>query len=185
VTVIDEHTQAEADAAARSGDAHWQAKLRKLRERQLPTRTLEFFDEEARETRDRTNIENIAAQADEKMTADEKAAAQAAYDEAQAAYDDSLISLTFKALPRPEYEALISAHPPTDDQERLGEAYNVDTFAPALIAACSLDPMTEADARDLLASLNQGESGAMFQTCVQINGTIRVSVGKGSRPTHG
>lgn len=186
----------EAQVAAVSGDAHWQAKMEKLRNRQLPERTLDFYDNVLRQDRDRTQIEKIAADADEDKTDEEKAEAAAAFEAAEAAYNESIVSIPLRALPRPAYEALLNTHEPTEEQEREGEAYNVDTFAPALISACSVDGMTVEMAVEMIGQkndkgeyeggiLNHGESSVLFRTCTQLNEMVHIDVGKGSRPTLG
>lgn len=56
--------------------------------------------------------------------------------------DNNLVELTlkFQAIGSVEYDNLVAQHKPTPQQAKDGAAYNVDTFAPALIAAVSLEP---------------------------------------------
>jgi hypothetical protein len=52
--------------------------------------------------------------------------------------------MVYRALPSKVYDDLVAAHPPTprqlSDANGSGVSYNLDTFAPALIAACSYEP---------------------------------------------
>jgi hypothetical protein len=52
--------------------------------------------------------------------------------------------IVYKALPSRVYDDLVAAHPPTpkqlSDANGSSVSYNLDTFAPALISACSLEP---------------------------------------------
>lgn len=74
---------------------------------------------------------------------------------------DATVSFRFRALPRSKYRALEAAHPGRDGK---AEAWNPDTFAPALIAACSVDPvMSDADVARLLDTLNAGQTEALFE----------------------
>lgn len=61
------------------------------------------------------------------------------------------VTLRFRAIGRPRYDALVRAHPGKDTVDDAGETvkttepYDVDTFAPALIAASCVEPkMSEA-----------------------------------------
>lgn len=49
-------------------------------------------------------------------------------------------TMTYQAISAKEYDRLIEAHPPTPKQREDQAVLNIDTFAPALIAAVSLEP---------------------------------------------
>jgi hypothetical protein len=49
------------------------------------------------------------------------------------------VRMVFRAINSPAYDALVAEHPPKRGKEK-EQVYNVDTFAPALIAAVSHDP---------------------------------------------
>lgn len=93
--------------------------------------------------------------------------------EARQALEDATVRLTFRALPRPAYEQLLAEHPPTDEEREQGRAYDVETFAPALISACSAEGMTVEEATELLETWNQAEAGGLFQAAVVVNQAAR------------
>ncbi len=95
-------------------------------------------------------------------------------------------TFTFGSLTRVEYRDLLDKHKPTGEQRRefreaqklagipshrrLELSYNVDTYPPALIAACAVDPaMTEVEATELWNVLGNGEAAALFDTAQQVN----------------
>lgn len=49
-------------------------------------------------------------------------------------------SMKYQAISGKEYDKLIEQHPPTPKQREDQAVLNIDTFAPALIAAVSLEP---------------------------------------------
>lgn len=53
---------------------------------------------------------------------------------------DATETLHLHGLTRPAYEALLLAHPPTEDGKKDGAIYNVETFPAALVACCLVDP---------------------------------------------
>lgn len=101
-------------------------------------------------------------------------AAEQRVEQAREAAADAVVTLTLQALPRPEYEQLLLAHPPTRQQAEEKQTYNVDTFAPALVAACVVDPdtgerpLSEQDVAELFAEWNQGEVAGLWQRAVQV-----------------
>lgn len=75
------------------------------------------------------------------------------------------LSLVFEAISYKELDALQAKHPPTQDQRIAGNVFNRNTFPPALVAACSMDPkITEADAREIWTSedWSTGELNTLF-----------------------
>ena len=60
--------------------------------------------------------------------------------------DQQEVKLTYQAIGALEYDKLVSKHPPKAEQRVDGASFDIDTFAPALIAKCSLDP--EMDLKD-------------------------------------
>lgn len=80
---------------------------------------------------------------------------------------DEPIELTIRlqAIGSAAYDELVSAHPPTEKQRRDGAVYNVDTFAPALIATVSVEPkLSYEQARDIYTNpdWSAGEIGGLF-----------------------
>jgi hypothetical protein len=80
--------------------------------------------------------------------------------------------VTLKAIGSKAYDDLLAAHPPTNDQRKDGQTYNADTFAPALIAACSVTPaLTAEQATQIWESdeWSRGELTQLFLGCVEVN----------------
>jgi hypothetical protein len=70
--------------------------------------------------------------------------------------------VTMRAISAQAYDALLSAHPPNHEQRKNGNQLNVNTFAPALIAACCVTPkMTEEQANELWGSEGWASGEAM------------------------
>lgn len=175
--------------AAVAADAHWAAKMARLRSRQLPERTLKICDDEdlkealgAAQWAQRRLVTAAEMPAGEEVPADLQAqldAAAAAVAAAQEAVDAATIPLLFRGLPRPDYEALIKAHPPTEKQGEDGDGWNVDTFAPALISAASVDGMPPEDAEFFLATWAPAEATALFNAAFSVQQVDRTDLGKG------
>lgn len=82
------------------------------------------------------------------------------------------VQLTFHSIGLREYDKLVSKHPPTTEQRAEGASFNLDTFAPALIAACSVEPaMSYKDAVELWESpdWSRGDLMVLFSKAVDLN----------------
>jgi hypothetical protein len=179
-------TQPEPPAQAVARDAHWTSTRERLAARTRPTAKMTICD-------DHTVKENLAraqyaarvaqAKVDDQDTPENRAAADTAtqaLEQAQAAFDETAIILRFQALERPVLEQLKKAHPPTEEQAEDGFVFNVETFAPVLIAASSLDGMTEDDARRYLDTWSEAEAVTLWNTAFGVQGDAsRLDVGKG------
>lgn len=134
-------------------------------------------------------------------------AAQRRAEAAQAAFEEECTRLWFRALPRDEFEALILAHPPTEQQKADAKeqgaeepTYDVDALLPVLVSACSWDPPTDdeieaakeagepepqgvqplfdvAEIIDLTAEWNQAEVERCWHACLYVNTTLRAAHG--------
>jgi len=165
-------------AAAVAKDAHWAAKRDKLRSRVRPTATMTICDDQAaRQALDSARQDVLRAQIS--GDAPKTATAEAALADAQAAFDDAAIVLTFQALRRTDFEDLKAGHPPTEAQADEGQIVNVETFGPALISACSLDGLTVEDATSFLTEWSAGEAAQLFNTSWDLQEAIRADLGKG------
>lgn len=104
---------------------------------------------------------------------------------AEAAQKDAEVVFRFRALPPDVYDALRAEHPPTEAQEARGEATNTDMWVPALISACSINPITPEEVRAFIDEgvFNTGEVIEMINTCRAVNERPLTTVGKGSPPT--
>lgn len=81
------------------------------------------------------------------------------------------IALRYKAISSADYDRLLNDHPPTAAQRRDNNAYNIDTFAPALISACCVEPRLSYDqAREIYTSdaWSAGELGGLFLEALRI-----------------
>lgn len=77
----------------------------------------------------------------------------------------------FRALPRREFRALQDEHPPRPDNE-LDQALggNAETFAPALVAACCVDPQMDlGQVESLLDVLSEGQAMELFGCALTLN----------------
>jgi hypothetical protein len=82
------------------------------------------------------------------------------------------VELKFRAIGLKEYDKLVSKHPPKPEQVADGATFNMETFAPALIAACSIEPEMEyTDAKALWDSpeWSRGDLMVLFRNAVDLN----------------
>jgi hypothetical protein len=179
-------TQPEPPAQAVARDAHWAATRERLAARVRPTAKMTICDDHTvKETLARAQYASRVAQSalEDQDTPETQAAADTAtraLEAAQAAFDETAIVLRFQALERPVLEQLKKDHPPTEEQAEEGFVFNVDTFAPVLIAAASLDGITETDARDYLDTWSEAEAVTLWNTAYGVQGDAsRLDVGKG------
>jgi hypothetical protein len=68
---------------------------------------------------------------------EERARVQSELDEVAGLMREAEVAFRFRALPRKELSDLFAAHPARPDKE---EDWNPDTAAPALVAACAIEP---------------------------------------------
>lgn len=79
----------------------------------------------------------------------------------------STVTLTFRALPRREWELLLDSHPARADRT---EAFNVSTLPVALVAASLADPtMTAGEVEELFDVLNEGQRDGIFAAAWSVN----------------
>jgi hypothetical protein len=82
------------------------------------------------------------------------------------------VTLMFQSIGAVAYDKLIAKHPPKPEQRVEGASYNMDTFAPALIAACSVEPeLTVADANEIWNpdDWSRGDLMVLFMKAVDLN----------------
>lgn len=80
------------------------------------------------------------------------------------------VRFRFRELPRVEWERLVRAHPPRQEDTEVGAAWNADTFPPAVLAACAADPeMTPETAQRLWDEWPLGEVRRLWQACLTVN----------------
>jgi hypothetical protein len=82
------------------------------------------------------------------------------------------VTLKYQAIGMRAYDRLVSKHPPKAEQRAEGSSFDIDTFAPALIAACSVDPeITPTQAKQLWESedWSRGDVMVLFRNAVELN----------------
>jgi hypothetical protein len=82
------------------------------------------------------------------------------------------LTLKFQAIGAREYDQLVAKHPPKAEARAEGASFNMDTFAPALIAACSLEPeISPKDAKEIWDSedWSRGDLMVLFRNAVELN----------------
>jgi hypothetical protein len=86
--------------------------------------------------------------------------------------DKTEVTLKYRAIGAKEYDKLVAKHPPKTEQRAEGASFNMDTFAPALIAACCVEPeMSREDAQALWDSedWSRGDLMVLFRNAVELN----------------
>lgn len=81
------------------------------------------------------------------------------------------VELLFRSIGSAEYDRLVTKYPPTPAQKKEGASYNLDAFAPSLIAAVCVDPkMSAEEAKELWTAeeWNRGELYNLFREAVDI-----------------
>ena len=81
------------------------------------------------------------------------------------------LTVKIQAIGSTEYDALIESHQPTAAQKKKNNVYNTETFAPALIAACVIEPnLSLEEAKELYHSSTwaSGEIGGLFIDCMKL-----------------
>lgn len=80
---------------------------------------------------------------------------------------ESEVVFRFRAISPKAWSDLITAHPATSEDR----AFNTDTFPPALIAACGVDPVFDGPAQvgELFEVLNQGQRDELFDCAWRVN----------------
>ena len=98
---------------------------------------------------------------------------------AQKAFDKASVTLRFSALERKALEELQKQHPPTEQGEADGEEFALDTFAPALISAASVDGMPVDYAKHCLETWSAADATALWRAAWGIQHQQRTDLGKG------
>lgn len=173
-----------------SPEAHWAATAKRLNN--LKPAVAKFTICDNAELRARLDeAQSAAAEADahlKSVSEDDTArpllqlrADQAAADltQAQKDFDKAAVVLRFRALPRPELEELENKHPASETEEAEGESYAMETFAPALISAASMDGMPVDYAKQALETWSAADAQALWRAAWGIQHQSRTDLGKG------
>lgn len=90
--------------------------------------------------------------------------------EIEAEIGDSEFTFTFEALPRGRYIALIGEHPPREEDTAAGLPFNSETFTPALLAACAVEPeMSDDEAVAVIDRLSPGQFDKVWNALMAVN----------------
>ena len=82
------------------------------------------------------------------------------------------VTLKYQAIGMRAYDRLVAKHPPKPEQRAEGASFDIDSFAPALIAACSVDPeITPSEAKQIWDSedWSRGDVMVLFRNAVELN----------------
>jgi hypothetical protein len=82
------------------------------------------------------------------------------------------VTLKYQAIGMRAYDRLVSKHPPKPEQRADGNSFDIDSFAPALIAACSVDPeISPTEAKEIWDSddWSRGDVMVLFRNAVELN----------------
>ena len=82
------------------------------------------------------------------------------------------VTLKYQAIGMRAYDKLVAKHPPKPEQRAEGGSFDMDTFAPALISACSVEPeITPAEAKEIWESdeWSRGDVMVLFRNAVELN----------------
>lgn len=82
------------------------------------------------------------------------------------------VTLKYQAIGMRAYDRLVAKHPPKPEQRAEGASFDIDTFAPALIASCSVEPeITPAEAKSIWESedWSRGDVMVLFRNAVELN----------------
>jgi hypothetical protein len=82
------------------------------------------------------------------------------------------VTMKYQAIGMREYDRLVAKHPPKPDQRAEGASFDIDTFAPALISACSVDPeISPSQAKAIWDSSewSRGDVMVLFRQAVELN----------------
>ncbi|MDY0811449.1 hypothetical protein [Kitasatospora purpeofusca] len=201
-------TTIEPPVQAVARDAHWRAKMARLKARRLPERTVSICDDDAAKLAvTDAQMKLATARAAARTAADgagvdagdrdafaedhpQVVIARSVLSTAEQALADATVTVTFRALPRPAWEELLREHAPTEEQADRGMEYNVLTFPAALIAAShverdaagtEVDGMTVEDAQELLDEWSDTDAKILFTGALAVNQTpgLRLDLGKG------
>ena len=81
------------------------------------------------------------------------------------------VTLLFRAIGSQEYDRLIAKNPPSVEQRAEGASFNIDTFAPSLLAQVCVEPEMSSDQWNEIwtsPDWNRGEITQLFATAIEL-----------------
>lgn len=170
----------------------WDALKKRLDQVKKPVRVFKLCEDpdlrdrylKAKQAAEMANasLEQLSKQADKdarSLVQNQAVEANAELAQAQQAYDDATIILRFQALEQQELEELQAEHKPSEEEEANGYDFAFDTFAPALIAAASLDGMPVEYAAKCLKTWPPQDATGLWQAAWSVQHVRRTDLGKG------
>ena len=82
------------------------------------------------------------------------------------------VTIKYRSIGMRAYDKLVSKYPPKPEQRAEGSSFDIDTFAPALISACAVEPeLTPAEAKNIWDSedWSRGDLMVLFRNAVELN----------------
>ncbi|MFE9812407.1 hypothetical protein [Streptomyces sp. NPDC005548] len=175
-----------------STSTDWAALEERLAQVKRPVRTFSlcqdtairerFLEAQQADAQAQQKLKELPKEADRDVRSFYEQAAKTAKTEltaAQKAYDAHVIVLRFTALERKHLEALQAAHPAGEADEAEGQDWAMETFAPALISAASMDGMPVEKAALYLDTWAPGDARDLWNAAWSIQHTKRTDLGKG------
>lgn len=170
----------------------WDAIQKKLDAMPKPTQTLRLCSDpdvrdryqQAKQTAQRAEdyLKSLTKDADKDaltLVRKQTKEAQDTLKTAQEEYDAHTVTLTFQALERGQLEDLIKAHPPLEEEEEDNAEFHFATFAPALIAAASVDGMPEEYAQHAMKTWALDDWKSLWGAAWLVQQRKRTDLGKG------
>lgn len=88
----------------------------------------------------------------------------------QREYDASKVEVRLQALSRKAWSDLMAAHPPSEEHRKLRLDHNPETFWPAALAECIVEPAGSVEDVAMLAErLPEGEWNRLVRCCADLN----------------
>jgi hypothetical protein len=86
-------------------------------------------------------------------------------------FGDEIVLMKVKSINTKVYDDLVGEHPPTKEQKAEGSPYNLDTFGPALLAACTFEPTMNFEEAEAFWSSDEWSRGELldwFMACLDV-----------------
>jgi hypothetical protein len=107
-------------------------------------------------------------------------------EKARAEAEADSVLMVFHGISREAFNALVDAHPPSEEDAKKGRDYDPATFPPALIAATCVDPGFDSpdEVLEVIGDWNMTERESLFTTAMSTCVLSRTAdLGKGSAAT--
>jgi hypothetical protein len=85
--------------------------------------------------------------------------------------DGEQVSFLFRSIGAQDYDRLVTKYPPTTEQKAAGDSFDLNRFAPALLARVSIEPTMDEDEWSEIwgsSAWGRGEVSALFWGAVNL-----------------